>query len=797
MSTSGLLPPLTEAVDKKDANSINEQEWRSTQLRLRQQAARDGMARCMKAMGFAINVYFTPEEKQAFHQVAQDRNSRSSRDDAYDYLLPLAKAAGFAELQANLMYESLMTKPNIDTHLSELVDLQTRRLKLGELGKQLEHIAESYGQNHPEEYLSQAADAYHLGDYPLDELGTLKRLEHYRSWSWLNRQQARLFELLLKYEPQELLDRAGRNDKRGDDSANFIIAHADMKMARAAIKARSAQEDPVWRHAYAGLTGLYFKDTSPEIRTAFLQALSNQTIGQRVRHHGDRSEEMAGNVWFYYGTRYGEYLELTHQGDPEDWLPAELEHEPGRSSAYFDSAVHYEDIGDLPHAIDDFHHALELSPKRVDVHDHLGEIYWGQGRKEEALIEWGKALEALKNQAATSRSELPESFSEDYSSIADHLKGHRLLSQFRTQLNGLLHTYVQRSDAFGLQPMLQSSLSDSKDPREATALMMELSRDHHDQLNFLSSFVQLHSKLPVQMEPLYRRILELARQERTKEATFDTRYNLREWQIKWFEFLLSTKQYAKLRTEIDSVKKAQKTVFKKKKATIDEGDEDDEEDFESNLIKIQLRLAAATNTMDSYMESFNESEHPPSSKLLKKIARDLQQAGDRQSARRILEFVFRREVEDHILNASNMLALAEIRIEDGEVQQAVELMRRMTLVAGAPFETQEPAAALLMGTGHPQEAISFLKELADAAPWNAGYRANLAQAQIAANVDAGVARKTLAAVAADKTAPYEVRAAGAKALNRPDSTLDLGSQELNLLASGERLTTEESNRPFF
>src|SRR5581483_4960993 len=348
------------------------------------------------------------------------------------------------------------------------------------------------------------------------------------------------------------------------------IAHADMKMVRAAIKARSAQEDPVWRQAYTGLAGLYFKDTAPEIRAAFLQALSNQTIGQRVRHPGDRSEEMAGAVWFYYGSRYGEYLELTHQGDPEDWLPAELEHEPGRSSAYFDSAVHYEDIGDLPRAIDDFHHALELSPKRVDAHDHLGEIYWGQGHKEEALAEWGKALEALKNQAAVSRSELPGSFSEDYSGIAEHLKSHRLLSQFRAQLNGLLHTYVKYSDAFGLKPMLQSSLSDAKNPGETTALILELSRDAHEQLEFLGSFVQPHSKLSLRMEPLYRRILELARQERTKEATFDTRYTLREWQIKWFEFLLSTKQYAKLQTEIDSVKKAQKALFKKKKTAIDE-----------------------------------------------------------------------------------------------------------------------------------------------------------------------------------------------------------------------------------
>ncbi len=797
VNDSSSLPSLPEQVGKNDANSITEQEWRSTQQRIRQQAARDGMAKCMKAMGSAINLYFTPEEKQAVLQIAQERNSRSSRDDAYDYLLPLAKAAGFADLQASLMYETLLTKPNIDTHLNELVDLQTRRLKLGELGQQLEHIAENYGENHPGEYLSQAADAYHLGNYPLDELRTLKRLEHYRTWSWLNRQQERLFELLFKYEPQELLDRAGRNDKSGDESANFIIAHADMKMVRAAIKARSAQEDPVWRQAYTGLAGLYFKDTAPEIRAAFLQALSNQTIGQRVRHPGDRSEEMAGDVWFYYGSRYGEYLELTHQGDPEDWLPAELEHEPGRSSAYFDSAVHYEDIGDLPRAIDDFHHALELSPKRVDAHDHLGEIYWGQGHKEEALAEWGKALEALKNQAAVSRSELPGSFSEDYSGIAEHLKSHRLLSQFRAQLNGLLHTYVKYSDAFGLKPMLQSSLSDAKNPGETTALILELSRDAHEQLEFLGSFVQPHSKLSLRMEPLYRRILELARQERTKEATFDTRYTLREWQIKWFEFLLSTKQYAKLQTEIDSVKKAQKALFKKKKTAIDEEDESDEDDFEGNLVKIQLRLAAATNTLDAYMQSFNDSEHPPSSRLLKKAARDLQQAGDRQPARRILEFVFRREVEDHNLNAPNMLALAEIRIEDGEVQPAVELMRRMTLVAGAPFETQEPAAALLMRTGHPQEAISFLKELAEAAPWNAGYRANLAQAQIAANVDAEAARKTLAAIAADKTAPYEVRVAGAKALKHSDSALDLGSQELKLLASGRQLTMQEANQPLF
>src|SRR5207302_4618084 len=140
---------------------------------------------------------------------------------------------------------------------------------------------------------------------------------------------------------------------------------------------------------------------------------------------------------------------------------------------------------------------------------------------------------------------------------------------------------------------------------------------------------------------------------------------------------------------------------------------------------IELQLAAATNSLDPLLESFFGSKNPPNSEALKETARTLQQAGDRQAARKILEFGFRREVEDHNLDSANMLALAEIRIEAGELQSAVALLRRMTLVAGAPFDAQGPAADLLMRTGHPQEAIGFLKELVNAVPWSAEYRVRL------------------------------------------------------------------------
>jgi tetratricopeptide (TPR) repeat protein len=520
---------------------------------------------------------------------------------------------------------------------------------------------------------------------------------------------------------------------------------------------------------------------------------------------------MAGDVWFYYGSRYGEYLEITHQGDPEDWLPAELELSPGLSSAYFDSARHYQDIGDLPHATDDYLHALELAPKRADCHYHLAEIYWWQGHQDEALTEWRKALEALKNQiSAKSTYVLPESFASDYSSITANLGSHGLVPQFRAQMDALLHIYVRYSDWYALTPILRSSLSDPKDARETTALVLELSHDAHNQLDFLDHVAQPKAKLHLQMETIYRRILELAQKKRETEKTYDSRYILHDWQMRWFAYLLDAKQYARLRSEIDALIKTTKTekATKTEKTarmantarSYDESEDDsDDENVENqqNLVKIQIRLAAATNSLDPLLESFNESDHAPGSKLLKATARELQQAGDRQSARKILEFVFRREVENHNLNAANVLALAEIRIEAGEVQSAVELMRRMTLVAGAPFETQEPAAALLMRTGHPQEAISFLKELVNAAPWNAGYRASLAQAQVAGRLDTVAAHRMLAAVATDKTAPYEVRVSSAKALQPADASVDLGSRELKLLASGQPLTVEEANQPFF
>src|SRR5260370_38967550 len=91
-----------------------------------------------------------------------------------------------------------------------------------------------------------------------------------------------------------------------------------------------------------------------------------------------------------------------------------------------------------------------------------------------------------------------------------------------------------------------------------------------------------------------------------------------------------------------------------------------------------------------------------------------------------------------------MLGLADIRIQASDLAGGVALLRRMTLVVGNPFETQDAAASLLVRTGHSAEAIAFLEELVKAIPWNPDFRVRLAQARLASHQGRDPAKHLLA-----------------------------------------------------
>jgi hypothetical protein len=88
------------------------------------------------------------------------------------------------------------------------------------------------------------------------------------------------------------------------------------------------------------------------VNAAFLNALGDGTIGERLGKPVDREQQLAGNTWFYYGSRYGEWLGSSHSGDPEDFVPAQLEQSPASASGYIAVAEYYAEAGKIDRAVD-------------------------------------------------------------------------------------------------------------------------------------------------------------------------------------------------------------------------------------------------------------------------------------------------------------------------------------------------------------------------------------------------------------------------------------------------------------
>jgi hypothetical protein len=187
------------------------------------------------------------------------------------------------------------------------------------------------------------------------------------------------------------------------------------------------------------------------------------------------------------------------------------------------------------------------------------------------------------------------------------------------------------------------------------------------------------------------------------------------------------------------------------------------------------------------------------------------------SIRPLQEFIFEYKRQNDTLVPTDFLALAQLRIDTGDLAAALDLLRQLTLqhvsnyengamtfpVPGQPeFEPDQPArinyspsgeapnpyintdyaASLLEKDHHPAEAIPFLQALVKSVPWDVSYRFRLAQAQLASNAR-DLARTNFTAVARDTSAPYDLRVQAARALAPLTSqTTELGSRELSFIA---------------
>ncbi|HUI39146.1 MAG TPA: hypothetical protein VLY22_00825, partial [Candidatus Nitrosotalea sp.] len=382
------LPVVGLQVAKQGISGITDAEWRKRVVESRVQNARGGIRAALVELGHTAAKYYTPEELAGFSQYAQKLREQMDMKDVESFAVPLGEAAGLKELEARWRFE-LANEPGQQAgaqlaRMNAYARLQTSRLKFEELAPQLEQFAGQLPPVTRPQMLLEAAQAWRSAGDETNELRVLTSVTATHLGNELNR----YCELLLKRDPERLINLAANWTPWGEQAANFVIARGSAELAHRMVAARARPRVAVWKNAYDALTGLYLGETTPAVNKSFVDALGDETIGQRVGKKLDRNSELAGDIWFYYGARYGTYLASAKQGEADDFLVAELEQSPATWPGYLRLADEYSDAGKTEAAITDYFHVLELSPASVTAHQRIALAYWKQANRTAAIEQW-------------------------------------------------------------------------------------------------------------------------------------------------------------------------------------------------------------------------------------------------------------------------------------------------------------------------------------------------------------------------------------------------------------------------
>jgi hypothetical protein len=715
-----------------------------------------------KRVGAVAATYYSPDEKTKFAATLANQPRR----------LAIAEAAGLTDLRVRFLNAGMMAAPASDRakqYKPQLIEIQNRRLRFGELGQQLEAFERALPANVARDgELEHAAEAYRMAGDTASELRVLQRANARAPLS------GALFERyarLVTAQTQRLAATITQEQRAASVSAllNYALEHATPAAAQAAIVARGAKSGPQWTKAYTALAGLYFADGSAPARTAFTDLLGDMTIGARIGVPVDRDRQLAGDLWFYYGGRFGEYLAITRQAGADDYLPATLEAAPGRSEAYFALAESYADQGNAADASELYRSAGALDPSRGDVHDRLAVLAAKAGRNDEAVAEWKLALVAFNDMMNGSR--VPPKFWGDLNATLVHIGEAQALPGVRDDIDRLLRLYIRRNGPFQVEPLLTGALAASADPAQGVAWIVDLSRAAADPVQFLNAVVDRDWIPDAQRDILHRRIVESA-EARAAQSFGEDRVNAdnQAWtaRFEWARYLLARKENARARDLLAALS----PEARKQRAY--------------ELVLLELRVAARTGTLADQLARYKD---PLPFDQLRNAAQELRDDGDPASARRVLEVMYQHQLANGSVDAVLFLGLAQIRLEERDTAGALALLRRMTLVSGDAFTNLDSAASLLERAAHAAEAVEFLSALSKAEPWNSDARQRLAAAQSDT--------APLGAIAKSNDAPYAVRLAAARSLRRLKGPALSGvDSELDLLSSQTPLTAAQITGPY-
>ena len=743
----------------------------------REESMANALSARLNEMGDLVARLFSPEDKTAFAAFLEQKRGAVPRDDYERFLVPLVERAGLLELAVHWRTELMEAnrQEEANPHFTRLVDLQTSRLRFAELASGLERFADAGTRSIFSVRLS-AADAYRKAG---DAAGELRVLSKIRVAILPEAHLERYFALLLERDPQRLVSLAGTGDARiRNAAANFVVAHGTFDQALAVVRARGQGLPPVWTDAYTALVGLHFSRFDAPTTTAFTNVLGDVTVAERLKPV-DRSLRLAGDTWFAYGSRFGEYLTFGKQPGAREYLPAPIERTPARSDAYVALADFYRDAAAESSALTEYDHAATLNPRRSDVHLRAAAILWRQGRRADALDRWKQAMDLLATQAGRAAID-----TDPLVAVLDSIRVRKLLPELRESADKMVRAYITRNGNYRADALLRAAFLASNDAASGTEWLIDLARVAPNQVDTLAAIVRAAWLPGAYRDRFYERIVTVGEEAVAREhgaAQLAEQGQLHRWRVARIRSLVETKQTARAEELLRALPQEVRLAH------------------DTEVTALEARIAAAARSLDALLEQYAREENlPVHIAALRNAATALRREGDQVSARRLLEFIYTRQLDRGELSPPVFLGLAEIRVQQGNVSAALELLRRLTLVVGEPFDNLAACAALLERLNHPAAALEFRRARVQAVPWDADAHVALARTEIAAAQNRSAALERLGRIAESPKERYAVRVEAARAFASAGGRRGLPAQtEIDWLRSLPDLTPAAADRPMF
>jgi thioredoxin-like negative regulator of GroEL len=706
------------------------------------------IAATVSPAGQTVTAYYTPEEKTAL-----DATIRKTADRR---MLPFAESAEFTQLQSDLLNRELETaSPESGTDRA-LINLETRRTRFSDLAKSMEALARRRVDNPQIAYqaLAQAENAWRSEGDRAGELRVLGELESHRALG--GELQNRYFALLNPGQRERVVALA----RSESPAVAFAMRSGDFTFARQAVQARGTAFPPVWTSAYTALAGVYDDVHTPEVAGAFRASLGGGTIGERVRHRADTKQQAVGHVWFYYGARYGEYLDRANDSAAKVYLPSEIEATPGNPEAYFAFGSAYEERGRLPQAIEQYQNTLQLDADRGDAENAIARVLWRDNRRDEAVGHWRAAIAAfdrIENRGVR----VPESFWSGFTTTVEEIGKAKQIPALRPDIEKLLRGYANINGSYRTFELLNAAMRACLESGVDYGWVLNIGAENEWLSDELLSSIDREFHLTAdQQEEIARRRIDLALQR--QKFVLDFRMRLIDLLIEHGKIAAAQQAWDALSADDRSAGVSRITEF---------------------------RLAAFTGKTTALLQRYQaDPQNGLDYQQLLSEANFLRSHGHGAEANVILEFAYQRELEWQHLDSANFLGLARVYLDAGQTDRAVQLLRRMNRVSGIEFDTFVPAATLLAEYGKTAEAIPFLRDRVKSTPWD-----DAARLELGGLLNGDERQSVLSQVVQNADALYWVRASAARLIK--NSAVD-ASTELGLLQH-ERIGPAEARKPFY